>query len=75
MGEGTFKKFYSHELQLMTTLTPCIGCLILRSEQLSAFEASMQLLGLQQPLCTAQSHERLVQVSHVCPVVSVQPVH
>jgi hypothetical protein len=25
----------------------------------------MQLLGLQQPLCTAQSHERLVEVRHV----------
>jgi len=30
----------------------------------------MQMLGLQQPPCTAQSHERLVQVSHLSKRVS-----
>jgi hypothetical protein len=30
----------------------------------------MQLLGLHELPCTAQSHERLVQVSHVCSVKS-----
>ena len=34
----------------------------------------MQLLGLRELSCTAQSHERLVQVSHVCSVVSVIPL-
>ena len=34
----------------------------------------MQMLGLQQLPCTAQSHERLVQVSHVRSVVSPNPL-
>ena len=33
----------------------------------------MQMLGLHELPCTAQSHERLVQVSYVCPVVSRTP--
>jgi hypothetical protein len=60
----------SHEQQL---LTRCIVRLTPRSARLSAFEASMQLLGLHQPPCTAQNHERLVKVC-VHPIVSLRPL-
>jgi hypothetical protein len=69
-GEGSAWQS-SHELSRHSPRA--FGCVTLRPEQSTAFEASMQMLGLQELPSTANSRERSIQVSHVCSVVSLQP--